>query len=159
MISRKAVAAGVVILVGGTGVGAAGQRRVPATSEKPKVEIVQSVGCAERKAGSPATWWLARAADATVAQPGVFSVAQVEQAKSVALGAGTFQLVGFADFLDTAGLLQSGQRAEFTTAENANASAQLKEGRKVLVKGLLIDGGDVKRINLMSVISLAESCS
>jgi hypothetical protein len=158
MISRAAVAAALVMFAGMSGV-AAGQRRVTNTSEKPKVDIVQSVGCAERKAGSPATWWLGRAADATVSQPGVFTVAQVEQAKGAALGASTFQLVGVADFLDTAGLLQSGQRADFTTAENANASGQLKEGRKVLVKGLLIDGGDVKRINLMSVISLAESCS
>jgi hypothetical protein len=128
------------------------------TGEKPAVDVVQSVGCAARKPGSPETWWLNRAVDPRVAQPGIFTVPQVEQAKSVPLGANTFQLIGVADFLDAEGLLKSGQRREFTTPENANATGQLRDGRKVLVKGMLINA-EVKRINLLAVISLSESCS
>src|SRR5258705_7879803 len=103
---------------------AAKRGRGAATGEKPTVEVVQSIGCAARKSGSPETWLLTRAADPRVAPAGIFSVAQVETAKSAPLGADTFQLVGVADFLDTEGLLQSGQRKEFTTPENANATGQ-----------------------------------
>ena len=44
------------------------------------------------------------------------------------------------------------------TARNANATGELKAGRKVLVKGMFITRGDTKRINLLNLISLAESC-
>jgi hypothetical protein len=126
--------------------------------EKPKVDVVQTVGCAERKSSAPETWWLTRAADTRVVQPGVFSVSQVSAAKAIPLGTGTFQLIGVADFLDTEGLLRSGRRKEFTTAETANATGELREGRKLLVKGMLVDAGDVKRINLLAVIALADAC-
>ncbi len=126
--------------------------------EKPKVDVVQSAGCAERKSGNPETWWLTRASDPKVTALGVFSVSQVEEAGGSGLGGNIFQLVGVADFLDTEGLVRSGRRAEFTTAETANATGQLREGRKVLVKGLLIEGGEQKRINLITVIALADTC-
>jgi hypothetical protein len=143
------------------------QRGRGGTGEKPKVAIVQSVGCIERKDGSPGgggprseteTWWLTRAADPTTAPSGVFSTTQVEAATSVELGVQVFQLIGVADFLDTEALLRSGQRKEFTTPETANATGQLRQGHKVLVKGMLIDTADPKRINLLAVIGLAGTC-
>ena len=137
---------------------AVGQRRQGGSAEKPKVDIVQTVGCAERKDGAPETWWLSRAADTRPTQAGVFSVSQINAAKAMPLGTSTFQLVGVADFLDKEGLLRSGHRQEFTTADTANATGELRSGRRLLVKGLLVDAGDVKRINLLAVIALAESC-
>jgi hypothetical protein len=128
------------------------------TGEKPKVDVVQSVGCAERKAGNPETWWITRAAEPRVIQPGIFTTAQIETAKGAELGANSFQLVGVADFLDAEALLRSGQRKEFTTTENANATGQLREGRKILIKGMLVDAGDAKRINLLTVIALTDTC-
>src|SRR5436190_9495708 len=77
----------------------AGQRgRQGATGEKPKVDIVQSIGCAEHRTTNADTWWLTRASDPAVAQPAIFSAPQVEAAKSVPLGANSFQLIGVADF-------------------------------------------------------------
>lgn len=134
------------------------QRGRGATGEKPKVDIVQSVGCAERKGGTPESWWLTRAADPRVVGPGMFNTTQVEEARKVALGSQLFQLIGVADFLDAEGLLKSDQRKEFTTKETANATGQLRTGHRVLVKGLLIEGADQKRINLLTVIGLAETC-
>ena len=127
--------------------------------EKPAVDIVQSVGCVERHDGNPETWWLAKAADPRVAQPGVFSTGQIDTARGASLGANTFQLIGVADFLDTEGLLKSGRRREFTTPQNANATGEIRPGRKVLVKGMFITSAEPKRINLLNVIGLADSCS
>ena len=127
--------------------------------EKPAVDVVQSIGCVERHDGNPETWWLTKAADARVTQPGVFSTGQVDTARGAALGANTFELVGVADFLDADGLLKSGRRREFTTSQNVNATGQIRPGRKILVKGMYITTGETKRINLLNVISLADSCS
>ncbi len=126
--------------------------------EKPQVEIVKTLGCAEKRPGSPATWWLTRAAEPEVVKGGVFDVDQVEEAKGSSLGAREFQLVGVADFLDAESLLEWGERSEFTTADQANATGELRERRTVLVKGLLIDADPVPRINLLAVVGLAENC-
>lgn len=88
----------------------------------------------------------------------MFNSNQVEEARKAPLGGLTFHLVGVADFLTPEELLESGQRKEFTTPETANATGQLRHGHKVLVKGALIDAGDQRRINLLSVVGLAESC-
>jgi hypothetical protein len=139
--------------------GIAAQRgRQTNPAEKPAVDVVQAVGCVERRDGSPETWWLTRAADPRVVQPGVFSTSQIATAKGVSPGTNTFQLVGVADFLDTEGLLKSGRRREFTTAQNANATGEIRPGRKVLVKGMFITSGETKRINLLNVVGLADSC-
>jgi len=138
-------------------VAAAQRGRGAATGEKPAVDVVQTVGCVERS-GAPETWWLRQAAEPRVVQPGVFAVAQVDAAKSATLGAQAFQLIGVADFLDIEGLLKSGHRSEFTTPQNANATGALRPGRKVLVKGMLITSSDRKRINLLNVVGLADSC-
>ena len=85
----------------------------------------------------------------------------MEKAKGATLGTNVFRLIGETDFLSVEELLKSGERSRFTTADTANASGQLRAGRKVLVKGLLVVSGDAggeQRINLMSVVSLADSC-
>ena len=129
-----------------------------ATTSKSRVDIVQTVGCAERRGGDPDTWWLTRVPEPTVPRSGVFSVTQIEEAGEIELGAGELQLIGVADFLDAESLLEWGERAEFTTPEQANATGELREGRKVLVKGPLIETDTVQRINLLAVVGLAETC-
>ena len=74
------------------------------------------------------------------------------------MGDRDFQLVGVADFLDAESLLEWGERSEFTTAEQANATGELRERRTVLVKGLLIEADPTSRINLLAVVGLAEEC-
>ncbi len=140
---------------------AAAQRQSQPPGEKPKAPIVQGVGCAEQRPGTPATWWLVRASSADPAPPGPFHISQVEKAKGATPGTNVFRLIGETDFLSVEELLKSGERSRFTTAETANASGQLRAGRKVLVKGLIVTGdvGTEPRINLMSVVSLADSCS
>ncbi len=129
---------------------------------EPQVDIVQTVGCVEMRSGDAATWWLARAADPTQTRAGVFNVNQVEEAKEEALGTREFQLIGVAEFLDAESLLRFGDRAEFTTADQVNATNQLREGHTVLVKGLLIEEGTTAgapaRINLLAVVGLADAC-
>jgi hypothetical protein len=156
MTDRAAIGAAIAISMCGAAMLSA-QRGRGASGDKPKVDIVQTVGCAERKAGNPDTWWLNRAADPRASAPGMFNTTQVGEAKAATLGANVFQLVGVADFLDADGLLASGRRKEFTTRETANATGQLRPGHKVLVKGLLIEG-DPKRINLMSVVGVGDTC-
>jgi hypothetical protein len=74
------------------------------------------------------------------------------------LGTREFQLVGVADFLDAEGLLATGNRADFTSADQVNATGELRPGRTVLVKGLLIEGDDVSRVNLTTVVGLPDRC-
>tara|TARA_B100000949_G_scaffold208474_1_gene200318 strand:- start:239 stop:511 length:273 start_codon:yes stop_codon:yes gene_type:complete len=89
----------------------------------------------------------------------VFNRTEIEEiADTVEPGAREFQLVGVADFLDVEGLLASGDRALFTTPEQANATGELRAGRTVLVKGLLIEADESSRINLMAVVGLSETC-
>lgn len=130
----------------------------PPGDGKAKVNIVQATGCVERRAGSPVTWWLTQAAPPVVTRDGVFNTVQVEEAKKSPPGAREFQLVGIADFLDAESLLQSANRAAFTRPDQANATGELKAGRKVLVKGPLIESGGVARINLLAVVGLADGC-
>ena len=125
---------------------------------EPQVDIVQTVGCVEMRNDDAATWWLTRAADPTQTRAGVFNENQVEEAKEEALGTGEFQLIGVAEFLDAESLLRFGDRAQFTTADQVNATNELREGRTVLVKGLLIEEGALARINLLAVVGLADTC-
>jgi hypothetical protein len=158
---RRTSAAGLVwaLALSLSAAGVHAQRgRGNASAAKPTVDVVQTLGCVERRDGSPDTWWLTRAADPRSAQPGIFAVPQINAARSAPLGANTIQLVGVADFLDSEGLLKEGRRREFTTAQNANATGELRAGRKVLVKGMYITTSDPKRINLLNVIALADSC-
>ncbi len=134
------------------------QQQRQADITKPTVDLVQSIGCGERKDGNPVTWWLMRATDPKVTQAPFASTKEIEEAKNVALGKNTFQMIGVAEFLDVDGLLKQGQRSEFTGRESVNATAQLASGRKIAVKGLFIESGNPKRINLTSVIRLADTC-
>lgn len=133
-----------------------GQRRAATTGE-PAVEIVHTVGCVERRTGD-AEWWLAPAAAPTVSDPGVFNQDEVDEAREQALGTHEFHLVGVADFLGAEALLRSFDRAAFTTPDQVNATGELRAGRRVLVKGLLIATEAVERINLLAVVGLADTC-
>ncbi len=127
-------------------------------SSAPKVNIVQTVGCVERRSGDAAEWWLVQTAEPAVIQAGVFNRSEIQAARNTALGSGTFQLIGVADFLDAAGLLASADRRLFTSPEQVNATGELQEGRKVLVKGALIETDAESRINLLGVIGVADTC-
>lgn len=128
-----------------------------ATTDEPAVEIVHTVGCVERRTGD-AEWWLARAAEPTVTESGVFNQDEVDEARDQALGTQAFHLVGVADFLGAEALLRSFDRSSFTTPDQVNATNELREGRTVLVKGLLIEADDMARINLLAVVGLADTC-
>jgi hypothetical protein len=134
------------------------QARPPIAAGKPKVDLVDVVGCVERKGGAPDTWWLRNAANPKVTTVGFVTASDVESAKNLSLGANSFELIGVVDFLDRETLLHDPDRSKFVTPETANATGQLRAGRKVLVKGLLLDADGHKRINLTQVISLAETC-
>jgi hypothetical protein len=136
----------------------AGQRSPVATQVKPKVDIVQTVGCVEHRTANGGQWWLARAADPAVSREGVFTTADIDAAKKAARGTRAFRLIGEADYLDAEGLLKTQRRAEFTSPDQANAPGVLREGRTVLVKGLLVTGSE-ERINLLQVAPIADSCS
>lgn len=136
----------------------AGAQERQADLTKPTVDLVMSVGCAEMKSGNAPTWWLTRASEAKVTQAPFTSTKELEEAKSAALAGNTYQLLGFAEFLDANGLLATGQRSEFTARESVNATGQLSNGAKVAVKGLFVQAGNARRINLTSVIKIADSC-
>ena len=140
------------ILVGGSWVGAKAQQT---DLTDPTVRIIQTIGCATVEG---TTWFITNATDPAETEAPFTSDAEVEDAQNAFLGSNRFQLIGVAEFLDVEGLLDQFQRSDFTARESVNASGQLVAGHKVAVKGLFIEDDDPKRINLTSVISLAESC-
>lgn len=159
---RRLVALGVVaalaLVTDGpvVSVAATGQPE-PAARRKPQVEMVQAVGCVEERTGNG--WWLTRASEPVVSPAGVFNQDQIDAVlAALELGTREFQLVGVADFLDAEGLLATGNRADFTSADQVNATGELRPGRTVLVKGLLIEGDDVSRVNLTTVVGLPDRC-
>ena len=123
-----------------------------------QVDIVQTVGCAEQRSGTGVTWWLTRAADPAESGPGPFEAPQVDAARNRETGSREFQLIGFAEFVDPAAQLAWADRALFTTEDQVNATGDLQQGRFVLVKGLLIEADGSARINLLSVVGLADAC-
>lgn len=123
---------------------------------KPKVDIVSVVGCATHPDAQ--TWMLTRASEAAVVTTPYSSRKDVTEANARALGAAQYRLVGTNEFVTTEELLSDKQRASFTTAESANTTGALKAGRKVFVKGLLIPAPQEKRLNLLSVQPLADTC-
>ena len=131
--------------------------QTPQARRTPQVEMVQAVGCVEQRTGN--NWWLTRASEPEVSPPGVFNQVQVDAVlAALALGTREFELVGVADFLDAEGLLAIGNRADFTSPDQVNATGELRQGRTVLVKGLLIEDDGVSRVNLTTVVGLAERC-
>jgi len=123
---------------------------------KPKVPLVSVVGCATRTADG--TWMLTNATDGIESKVLFLSAKEIEEAKKKALGNNRYKLLGTLEFLTKEELLKDRQRAEFTRPEAANATGQLQDGRKLIVKGLLITAPNEKRLNLVSVQQLADSC-
>ena len=160
MTIRTILTAGLLVAASGLPLSGVGEQQAATRTGRPKpqVEFVQTVGCVERRTREDTTWWLTRAAEPTVTRQGVFNEVQVEEARQTAPGTGEFRLIGVADFLTAEGLLNFGDRALFTEPDQINASGELRPGRTVLVKGLLIETDDESRINLMSVVGLADTC-
>ena len=133
-------------------------QRPAAGTEEPKVHIVQTVGCVEQRSDTGVTWWLTRAVEPAVTSTGPFEEPEVDDARNQETGSRDFQLIGVAEFVDPATQLAWADRALFTTADQVNATNELRQGRFVLVKGLLIDADGSARINLLSVVGLADTC-
>ena len=142
----------------GAGISIAGMGIEPATTQaETQVDIVRIVGCVEQQSDSSV--WLTDASAPTVARRGVFDQTQVNAARTSALGNGSFHLIGEADFLSAEGLLRTGERSAFTSPEQVNATGGLRAGRKVLIKGLLIESDNESRVNLLAVVVLSDTCS
>src|SRR5262245_60314930 len=95
---------------------ATNQAQPPQSSKS--AEIVQTVGCAEYRKEAPGSWWLKRASEVEVVNTGgPLSVSDVDKGRIAPLGMLRFRLIGEADFLDTEGLLRSGERSQFTSKE------------------------------------------
>ena len=123
----------------------------------PTIEIVRAVGCAS--AGSaPGDWTLANATEPAGVRSPFKSTTEVEELATEPLANKTYKLLGTAEFVSVERLLRRSPRAEFTAGESANATGTLRNGYKVVVRGLLLDPDGNARINLTSVQILAESC-
>ncbi len=128
----------------------------PSDQPKPKVPIVSVVGCASRT--NEGVWTLTDATDGIETRTLFMSAKEIEEARTRALGTNRYQLLGTPEFLTKDELLKQGQRAEFTRPEVANATGQLQDGRRLFVKGLLITAPKEKRLNLVAVQQLADTC-
>jgi|SRR5437870_2892255 len=123
---------------------------------RPKVPFVSVVGCASHMPDG--TWMLTKATAGVESRVLFMSGKEIEEAKNKPLGNNQYKLLGTLDFLTKEDLLSDPRRAEFTRPEVANATGQLQDGRKLLVKGLLITAPNEKRLNLVAVQQLAETC-
>jgi hypothetical protein len=123
---------------------------------KPTVPLVSAIGCALRSPDG--TWMLTNATDGIETRVLFTSAKEIEEARKKALGSNRYRLLGTPEFVTREELLESGQRAEFTRPEVANATGQLQDGRKLFVKGLLITAANEKRLNLVAVQQLADTC-
>jgi hypothetical protein len=125
-------------------------------ADKPAAPLVTVVGCAQR---SPqGVWTLTNATEVVETRTLFTSAKEVDEARKKTLGSGRYVLLGTPEFLTKEELLKSGQRAEFTRPDVANATGQLQQGRKVMVKGLLITAPNERRLNLVAVQQLADTC-
>ena len=124
----------------------------------PTVDIVSTVGCAVKAAGTPPTWTLTRAADPAVTPDPFANPEAVDEARTQPLGSRSFPLVGIAEYLTDA------DRQELSVAGNQvvgfqkASTGQLQDGHHVVVRGLLVEVDGEQRINLTSVISLDDTC-
>jgi hypothetical protein len=123
---------------------------------KPTVPLVSAIGCGLRTPDG--TWILTNATDGIETRVLFTSAKELEEARKKGLGTNRYRLLGTPEFVTKEELLKSGQRAEFTRPEVANASGQLQDGRKLFVKGLLITAANEKRLNLVGVQQLADTC-
>ena len=149
-------ACGVVALVVGgwtVGVGAQPPQNDGAT---PSVPVVSAVGCGSRMADG--SWILTNATDGVETRVLFASDEELEEAAQLALGNNDYVLVGTTDFLTQEDLLNHPLRTQFTRPTVANATAQLQDGRKLFVKGLLITAPNELRLNLVAVHQVADAC-
>ena len=123
---------------------------------KPEAPLVSVVGCARRT--SQGAWTLTNATAGVATRALFMSAKEIEEARQKALGTDTYVLLGTPEFLTKEELLKAGQRTEFTRPDVANATGQLQDGRKLVVKGLLIAAGKERRLNLVAVQHLADTC-
>lgn len=151
---KRSRACGVLVLVCGLPAGIGAQQQ--SDSSKPKVPLVSVVGCASHLADG--TWMLTSATEPTEAARLFTGVKEIEEAKKKTLGANRYKLVGTNDFVTKEELLKDEQRAKFTRPDTVNATGQLQNGKKLVVKGLLITASNEKRLNLVSVQQLADAC-
>ena len=154
MKGRRAFAV-FALLVYGMTTGIRAQQRESDLS-KPKVPLVSVVGCATHMADG--TWMLTKATDVVESKVLFMSEKEIEEARKKPLGNNQYKLLGTLDFLTKEDLLNDARRAEFTRPEVANATGELQNGRKLLVKGLLVTAPNEKRLNLVSVQQLADTC-
>jgi hypothetical protein len=145
---------GVLILLCGFSVGVGAQKQ--SGSSKPSIPIVSVVGCASRMPDN--TWMLTNASEAAVSDRLFTTAKEIEEAKKQALGTNHYKLIGTNEFVTKDELLKDQTRAAFTSPTLANATGQLQDGRRLVVKGLLITTSNEKRLNLVSVQQLADSC-
>jgi hypothetical protein len=135
------------------------QRRSNADGVAPRaaeVPIVIVVGCVTR--GEDGAWLLTNASEPKVSTIVHADANEVADARSLGLGTGRYRLIGTAEFASAGELLGQGQRVQFTRPEGVNATGQLRAGRRVSIKGLLIAGQNEQRLNLLSVQPIADAC-
>jgi hypothetical protein len=126
------------------------------SQDKPEVELVTAAGCANR--APDGVWTLTNASETTAVKTAATTPQEIDAARARPLGKGRYRLIGTADFVTAEELLQQTTRAQVTTKDSVNTSSQLRNGGKVVVRGLLIDTPSEKRINLTSVQLLADTC-
>jgi len=114
--------------------------------------LVMLVGCAGRSA-QPQIWDLTRAGARTESSRAGITASEKDQLARQPLGLDAYQLIGVADFVDAQTSRTIGDRGAILTPPRVNATGMLADGRKVAVKGLLIDAKP-QRINLTSVVDL-----
>ena len=152
---RKRTLLGGLVLGGALTGSIIAQQQQP-DSSKPKVPLVSVVGCGSKTADG--AWMLTNATEGTEIQQLFTSSKEIEEAKKKPLGTNRYKLIGTAELLTPEELLKQQQRSEFTRKEAANSTGQLQDGRKLVVKGLLITAPNEKRLNLVSVQQIAETC-
>ncbi len=140
----------------GCGLVVVGRAEERSGAVKPQVPLVTVVGCANR--APDGTWQLTRATTGTAVKQAYSSTKEIEEAKKVVLGTNRYKLVGTAEFSTKEELLKTQQRGEFTRPEVANATGALQDGRKLVVKGLLITAPNERTLNLVSVQKLDDIC-
>lgn len=128
--------------------------------------IATFVGCAAPS--TPTQWTLGNGARVTlpapapgqpVVRPAAFVTPQESAAAAlVTSGQESLHLVGVSDFVTPEQSLLNPLRKGLYPIERVNATGALREGRRVVVKGVLIAGSPA-RLNLTSVVAIDGACA
>lgn len=153
-MNRMTILAVLALLCGTAAAGVGAQQRPE--PPKPQVPLVTAVGCASRLPDG--TWMLNNATTATDTKTLFSSTKELDEAKKLKLGTNRYKLLGTNEWVTKEELLKDPLRAQFTRPEAANATGTLQNGRKVVVKGLLITTSTEKRLNLVSLLPIADIC-